>query len=280
MSRKSDLERKISAQKGDRLYLPTYELYNSRLSKGGSGIIPAFNNLYDVWINFGSAVRQGSGASLLTFINQHGFYDTNKSENPGDYLALFCSDAVLPGSQIETSEVRGLRQGVASSYAVYRTYPDISLTFYSQKDYYTNEVFGAWMEYISPTTLSSGGHGSNTEQRKKDRSSYKKIKYPLSYKCDIEITAFSNDILPYNSKMKSSTGAKLKPQFSNSITYYLQSAFPVNIVAAPLAYGDAELIKTTVTFKYDYYYTDRTSRDFGRDILIRSDEGNNVRNPF
>ena len=46
----------------------------------------------------------------------------------------------------------------------------------------------------------------------------------------------------------------------SSITYYLQQAFPINIVAAPLAFGQAELIKTSVTFKYDYYYIDRTSR--------------------
>lgn len=274
MSRKSNLE-----STKNRLYLPTYELYSSRTSKGGSGIVPAFNNVYDVWINFGSASTQG-GASLLQFINQHGFYDTNISENPGNYLALFCSEAVLPGSQIETSEVRGLRQGVASSYAVYRTYPDISLTFYSQKDYYTNEVFNAWMEYISPTTIDTGGHGRNTEERRNDTAAYKKIKYPLSYKCDIEITAFSNDILDFNSMMRDTNTARTKANLSNSITYYLQRAFPVNIVAAPLAYGDAELIKTTVVFKYDYYYTDRTSRSFDSDAILRSDQGKNVRNPF
>lgn len=274
MSRQSNLE-----SSKNRLYLPTYELYGSRTSKGGSGIIPAFNNIYDVWIDFASTASQG-GSSLLQFINQHGFYDTNKSENPGNYLALFCSEAVLPGSQIETSEVRGLRQGVASSYAVYRTYPDISLTFYSQKDYYTNEVFNAWMEYISPTILTDGGHGKNTEERRKDRAAYKKLKYPLSYKCDIQITAFSNDIIDENFRMQEYNTTRSAARLSNSITYYLQNAFPVNIVAAPLSYGDAELIKTTVVFKYDYYYTDRTSRSFDADVVVRSDEGKNVRNPF
>ena len=67
---------------------------------------------------------------------------------------------------------------------------------------------------------------------------------------------------------------------SSAITYHLMDAFPVNIVSAPLAYGDAELIKTAVTFKYDYYYTDRTSRSFDTDTIVRSDTGKNVRNPF
>jgi len=267
----------------NRLYLPTYELYSGAgIDKTGSGIVPAFNNLYDVWIDFNSTVPQGpSGSnSLIGFINQHGFYEANSRENPGNFLALFCSEAVLPGSQIQTSQVDGLRQGVSSSYAIYRRYPDITLTYYSQKDYYTNEVFNAWMEYISPTYLSTGGHGTSTDQRKKDVGSYRKLKYPLSYKCDIQIMAFSGDILPERSKMKPYNNIRTSARLSSSITYHLMDAFPVNIVAAPLAYGDAELIKTAVTFKYDYYYTDRTSRRYNDDILLRSDLGKNIRNPF
>jgi hypothetical protein len=274
MTRESNLE-----ATRNRIYLPTSELYRSSISKTGSGIVPAFNNLYDVWIDFASTISQG-GNSLLGFINQHGFYDARATENPGNYLALFCSEAVLPGSQIQTSQVDGLRQGVSSNYAVYRRYPDITLTYYSQKDYYTNEVFNAWMEYISPTILSSGGHGVNTQQRKNDRAAYKKLKYPLSYKCDIQITAFSGDILPENNRLRSTDSVRSSARMSSSITYHLMDAFPVNIVAAPLAYGDAELIKTAVTFKYDYYYTDRTSRSFDTDALVRSDFGKNVRNPF
>ena len=273
----SDLEKSKN-----RIYIPTYELYNSSTSKTGSGIVPAFNNIYDVWIDFNSAIKQDSGNSLIGFINQHGFYENSLSENPGNYLALFCSEAVLPGSQIQTSQVDGLRQGVSSNYAVYRRYPDITLTYYSQKDYFTNEVFNAWMEYISPTVLSSGGHGRSTDERKKDRTSYRKLKYPLSYKCDIQITTFGGDILSeqYRSKDYTTIKNSKASRISNSITYHLMDAFPVNIVAAPLAYGDAELIKTAVTFKYDYYYTDRTSRSFNQDVVVRSDSGKNVRNPF
>lgn len=275
MSRESNLE----TTKEDRIYLPTSELYLGK-NNTGSGIVPAFNNLYDVWIDFASTVPSRRGNSLLGFINQHGFYDESSTENPGNYLALFCSEAVLPGSQIQTSQVDGLRQGVSSSYAVFRRFPEVSLTYYSQKDYYTNEVFNAWMEYISPTTLKSGGHGSSTQERIQDTAAYKKLKYPDSYKCDIQITAFSADTLPKNSRLKSINELEKSVRVSNSITYHLINAFPVNIVAAPLAYGDAELIKTAVTFKYDYYYTDRTSRHVKNDTIKRSDTGKNIRNPF
>lgn len=275
MARESNLE-----VTQNRIYIPTYELYSTRLSGTGGGIVPAFNNLYDVWINFGSTTATASGNSLLRFINQHGFYDANPTENPGNYLALFCSEAVLPGSQIQTSQVAGLRQGVVSNYAIYRKYPDITLTYYSQKDYYTNEVFNAWMEFISPTTLSNDTHGRNTNERKNDVAAYKKMRYPNEYKCDIQITAFSNDTIPQSGRLTNTDTARSQARMSNSITYHLMRAFPTNIVAAPLAYGDAELIKTAITFSYDYYYTDRTSRNYNNDVLVRSDQEKNVRNPL
>lgn len=275
MSRESNLQ---STQ--NRIYLPTYELYKATTSGTGSGIAPAFNNVYDVLVDFTSTSVTGRGPSLVEFINQHGFYDANPTENPGNYLALFCSEAVLPGSTFETSEVRGLRQGIVSSNATFRRFPDISLTFYSQKDYYTQDVFNAWMEYISPTQLRNSTFGSSSRDRVNDRNSYRRLKYPKTYKCNIEITAFSNDVIPFNNKMKSIDSIRESARLSNSITYYLQNAFPTNIVAAPLAYGSAELIKTTVTFKYDCYYIDRTSLNINDGVVRRSDSEGNIRDPF
>ena len=46
----------------------------------------------------------------------------------------------------------------------------------------------------------------------------------------------------------------------SSITYFIEQAFPTSIVSAPLSYGKAELIKTSVTFKYENYSIQRTSR--------------------
>ena len=156
-----------------------------------------------------------------------------------------------------------MRQGVSQNYATFRRYPDINLTWYSQKDYYTNDVFNAWMEFISPTHLSSGGHGSSTQSRRNDAPSFRRLQYPNSYKCPIEITAFSKDIQKkFNRQNRPNS---LSTRRSNSITYYLENAFPVSIVASPLAYGKSELIKTTVSFKYEYFYIDRAAtNDFGR----------------
>ena len=242
-----------SVFRSNRHYMPTEELYVADSNHGD--ITPAFNNIYDVSINFQKSQR------LASYIDQGTLFD--KSSPAGQYLALFCSEALLPGSQIQTSQVDGLRQGVSQNYATFRRYPDVNLTWYSQKDYYTNDVFNAWMEFISPTHISSGGHGSNSQQRINDAPSFRRMQYPNSYKCPLEITAFSKDIQKkFNRQNKPNA---LSTRRSNSITYYLENAFPVSIVASPLAYGKSELIKTTVSFKYEYFYIDRAAtNDFGR----------------
>ena len=243
--------------------LPTQDLYITR-DKFGSNV-PAYNNIYDVWIDF-------SGKGLTRFINQHTFYDRGgRGPSPGSALALFCSEAVLPGSTIETAEVRGLRQGVVQNYATYRSYPDITLTWYSQQDYYTNDVFNAWMEYISPTRLADNRYGDSTRTRRNDKASFRRLKYPEFYKCNMQITSFSKNLLEKETRLEE----KGSPQFPSSITYFVENLFPTNIVASPLAYGKTELVKTSVTFKYEYYYIDRTSRA-GETFKV-SDSGNNRR---
>ena len=243
--------------------LPTQDLYITR-DKFGSNV-PAYNNIYDVWIDF-------SGKGLTRFINQHTFYDKGgRGPSPGSALALFCSEAVLPGSTIETAEVRGLRQGVVQNYATYRSYPDITLTWCSQQDYYTNDVFNAWMEYISPTRLADSRYGDSTRTRRNDKASFRRLKYPEFYKCNMQITSFSKNLLEKETRLEE----KGSPQFPSSITYFVENLFPTNIVASPLAYGKSELVKTSVTFKYEYYYIDRTSR--AGETLKVSDSGNNRR---
>ena len=250
-------------------HLPT-EMLHKTDSRFGN-IVPAYNNSYDVYINFRSAPE------LLKFINQHGFYDQNDDSDIGDYLRLFCSEAVLPGSSIQAQEVPGLRQGVMTQVGVMRKMTDLTLTFFSQKDFYTNDVFNAWLEYISPTRIADGSFGTSTMLRRNDKNSYRRLKYPDQYKCEIEITAFSNDVFRPHQRLESQQIFPIT-QVPNSITYYLQNAFPINIVAAPLAYGNAQLIKTSIVFKFDNFFVDRTSRS-GSALRISDNPPNNLRDP-
>ena len=93
------------------------------------------------------------------------------------------------------------------------------------------------------------------------------MKYPEEYRCNMEITAFSKDTNDNFSKLNKTSRFNL--QLPSSITYHIVNAFPTSIVAAPLAYGRAELIKTTITFNYEQYFTQRASRKGA--ILAESD---------
>lgn len=238
---------------GERFRLPTNQLWTVGTK---SGVVPAFNNVYDVWIDFNSAFNDnGNDNSLAEFINTYAMNSSNMTKNPGDYLALFCSEAVLPSTNIEVSSVRGIRQGIAQGYASYRTFPDVTLTFYSQRDYFTNDVFNAWTEYISPTNIhSTSRSGESTKERMDDIFAYRRMKYPKTYKCNMKITAFTRDVVSKWDRLYKNGYVEVP----NSIQYNLMNAFPVSVVASPLAYGDAELLKTSVTFNYETYYTDRT----------------------
>ena len=176
-----------------------------------------------------------------------------------DRLNLMCSEAVLPGSDMQVAQIDGLRQGISTKYATFRRFPDIILTYYLQTDYYTNDVFNAWMEYMSPSSS-------------RENLSYRRMKYPETYKCDMEITAFSKAIKDNFSKLNQTS--RFNNVLPSSITYKLRNVFPSSIVAAPLAYGKAELIKTTITFKYDEYFIDRTSRVGG--TFAESVESNRI----
>ena len=146
---------------------------------------------------------------------------------------------------MQVAQVDGLRQGISTKYATFRRFPDIILTYYLQTDYYTNDVFNAWMEYMSPSSS-------------RENLSHRRMKYPETYKCDMEITAFSKEIKDNFSKLNQTS--RFNNVLPSSITYKLRNVFPSSIIAAPLAYGRAELIKTSITFKYDEYFIDRTSR--------------------
>ena len=220
------------AIKSGRFYLPTEELI--RTPHKFDSNVPAFNNTYDVFINFDAS------ANLKNFIEKR----IKHFNTPiGPTLALFCSEALLPGTSLDTSTVDGLRQGMSQQYATFRRFPDITLTWYTQQNYMTNDVFNSWVEFISP----------NKEKGK--NNSFRKMRYPNEYKCPIEITAFGRDQFNDFDRLK----RKGIVEDPSTITYFIEQAFPVSIIASPLAYGTAQLIKTSVTFKYENYTIERTS---------------------
>tara|TARA_R100001443_G_scaffold86986_1_gene93574 strand:+ start:326 stop:976 length:651 start_codon:yes stop_codon:yes gene_type:complete len=143
---------------------------------------------------------------------------------------ILCSEASLPASAFNTSEVNDSFMGIPQEFANTRLYTDIDFTFYIDNDYSLLRVFEGWMDYIS--------NGSEVDIDSK--SYYRRFRYPDDYKVDtMSIIKFERDYGP-------------------QLQYDFKNAFPKAINSIPVSYGTADLLKVTVTFNYDRYVVNRT----------------------
>ena len=89
------------------------------------------------------------------------------------------------------------------------------------------EVFEKWMNYINP---SSSERASN---------SFKRLKYPNSYKEIIHITKYERDFRK--------TG--------NLLSYEFINVWPTNMSSMKVNYGQSNVLKLSVQLAYDRYFT-------------------------
>ena len=161
---------------------------------------------------------------------------------------LLCSEASLPTSSFATGEVKDNFMGIPQEFAHTRIYTDLDFTFYVDRDYTNLMIFEGWMDYIS----SAGEIGELNDNY------YRRFQYPDNYKVQsMFITKFEKD---YNSQ----------------IDYQFINAFPKTITSIPVSYGEADLLKVTVTFNYDRYimnpkgYLRHSHTSFFSDIIRKS----------
>jgi len=198
----------------------------------------ARTNLYEVSIT-PSFLKPSSGTtSFLDFLKkgtQYGSIDFTLDF--GNRLGLLCSDASLPTSSYATAEVKDNYIGVAQEYAHTRINTDIDFTFYIDRQYKVLQFFESWMDYIS------GGAGGDVPQIQANNTPtmgyYRRYNYPNYYKTDgIYIKKFERDFASSQ---------------ATNISYQLVQAFPKSVTAISVAYGEAEVMKVTVTMNYDRY---------------------------
>lgn len=152
-------------------------------------------------------------------------------------LGLLCSDASLPSSAYATAEVKDNFMGVTQEFAHTRMYTDIELTFYVDHDYKVLGFFEAWMNYIS-----GGNQSGEPTISSYSKGYYRRFNYPDYYKHNgIYIRKFEKDWKSNN----------------RSMVYKLVNAFPKSVNSIPIAYGQSDLMKVSVSFNYDYYHVYR-----------------------
>jgi len=189
---------------------------------------PALTNLYQVDLsveNVGMA-EAVAGDRLKDYLGNVGLTNDYISRNIG----IACFEASLPGSSFATAEVKDNFQGINQQFAHTRFYVDSSFSFYIDKDYRVLKLFEGWMDFIA------GGVGGLDVN---DQRFYVRMRYPDTYKCDnLTITKFDKN-------------------FNRKLTYQFKNAFPKSIQSIPVSYGQADLLKVTVTFAYDRYILQR-----------------------
>jgi hypothetical protein len=175
------------------------------------------------------------------------FYNDVQQET----INLLCCDASLPGSTLYTHDVNNVFPGVNEKFAYARAYDDrASFDFYVDNQYYSLRVFEAWLRICVDDQYAERGYRPGLMEN----NYYMRVKFPSEYRASIVIDKFEKD-----------TGSQVakSPQGPKYLRYYFKDAFPVEINSIPISYGQAELLKITVSFTYTRFMLESRSGSYG-----------------
>ena len=112
------------------------------------------------------------------------------------------------------------------------------------------------MTYINPLSTS-----------KRDYNAYGRFNYPESYKEILHITKFENDFLIHeidieralntnDQNLRQKIKGNLRDSTTKLLTYEFINIWPTNLTSMRVAYGNSNVLKCSVQFAYDRYFTD------------------------
>jgi hypothetical protein len=190
---------------------------------------------------------QGQDSNLLGWLASAGL---TLDPTSNTYYDFFCAEAALPGATFDMAEEVGSRQGVIERFPTRRIYPDFTMTFYVDNDYRILRLFEEWMNYINPVYDDSGllNTSSSGQGNAKGSQNFFRFRYPEKYKRIISITKFERNFRVGLNKVG----------FPPLLTYRMIDAFPTNITAIPVSYEGSTITKSTITFNYTRYVTEKS----------------------
>ena len=191
---------------------------------------PSFDTLYQVNFSFGN---------WQTWLGSPISKNRTQGTDFMEKMSIMCTQAELPGTSFVESSVTGHHQGITEAFPSLRNFPPLNLVFYCDADQVILEVFESWMSFINPVF---------TEQR--TRSAFTRLNYPEDYKEIIHITKFEKD-----SFIEKSRSTSYKSSFTQ---YEIVNAWPTNMTSMRVAYGDSNVLRCSVQFAYDRFFTTHT----------------------
>ncbi len=177
-------------------------------------------------------------------------------------MSVMCAEAEIPGTSFQSTLAVGHHQGIQEEFPYLRTFPPLNLTFYCDLDHVIIEVLESWMTYINPITTN-----------KRDLNAYGRFNYPDDYKETIHLTKFERDTFEASLPLDQNPTTKL-------MTYEFVNIWPQNMTSMRVAYGDSNVLRCSVQFAYDRFFTDFNYTDTNQAIaadafsLLNSKEQN------
>jgi len=166
-------------------------------------------------------------------------------------LSIMCTEAEIPGTSFQTSLAVGHHQGIQEEFPNLRTFPPLNLVFYCDADHVVLEVLETWMTYINPL---------NTAKR--NYNAYGRFNYPENYKEIIHITKFENDMfvkdIDDQTRINKTVASRrfLRVPTTKLLTYEFINIWPTNMTSMRVAYGNSNVLRCSVQFAYDRFFTD------------------------
>ena len=197
---------------------------------------PSLDTLYQVVFSFGNYETwlQSYGPENGVFA-QGGFREK---------LSIMCAEAEIPGTSFQTSLAVGHHQGIQEEFPNLRTFPPLNLTFYVDADHVILEVFESWMTYINPIT-----------NAKRNVNAYGRFNYPEDYKEILHITKFERDTFLDELPAKTTPPQLPRESTTRLTSYEFVNVWPTNMTSMRVAYGDTNVLRCSIQFAYDRFFT-------------------------
>ena len=143
----------------------------------------------------------------------------------------------------------GHRQGIQEEFPNLRNFPPLNVVFYADADHVIIEVLESWMSYINPI-FNSGIRDSNA---------FTRFNYPEDYKETIHVTKFERDTFIRESRNAS---------YQSDITSYeFVNVWPIDLTSMRVAYGDSNVLRCSVQFAYDRFFTTFNYNDIQKQVV-------------
>ncbi len=197
---------------------------------------PSLDTLYQVVFSFGNYETW-----LQSYGPENGVFAKGGFR---EKLSIMCAEAEIPGTSFQTSLAVGHHQGIQEEFPNLRTFPPLNLTFYVDADHVILEVFESWMTYINPITSA-----------KRSVNAYGRFNYPEDYKEILHITKFERDTFLDELPAKTTPPQLPRESTTKLTSYEFVNVWPTNMTSMRVAYGDTNVLRCSVQFAYDRFFT-------------------------